>query len=129
MTGIEIAGLYGGLLLVLMVVLAYNVSRNRQRTEISLGIGKDPALEQANRVHANLIENAVPGMVGLTLLALTGSSDLIVHGFGVALVLSRILHAQGLLSAPGRTFGRLVGTLLSWLSLLGMGVLLIISAF
>lgn len=36
MTGIEIAGLYGGLLLVLMVVLAYNVSRNRQRTEISL---------------------------------------------------------------------------------------------
>lgn len=129
MTGHEIAGLYVGVLLIMMIALAFNVSLNRQRAKVSLGIGSDPGLEQACRAHANFVENAVPGMIGLVMLALVGSEDFVLHGFGVALVLSRVLHAQGLLAVPGRSFGRLVGTLLSWLSLVGMGGVLIYSAF
>lgn len=129
MTGLEIAALYSGILLILMVVLAFNVSLNRQRSLVSLGTGEDEKLEQAHRAHANAIENAVPGIAGLALLALVQTPDLFVHALGASLVAGRLLHAQGLLSAPGRTFGRLVGTLLSWLSLAVMGGLLIFSAF
>ncbi len=129
MTGLSIAALYSGIMLILLVVLAFNVSLNRQRAEVSLGTGEDGGLEQAFRVHANALENILPGMAGLILLALLETPDLVLHAFGIALVVARLLHAQGLLSAPGRTFGRFVGTLVSWIALAGMGGFLIFSAF
>lgn len=129
MTGLEIAALYSGILVILLVVLAFIVTLNRRRTLVSLGTGADEKLEQAVRAHANAIENAVPGIGALILLALVNAPVLALHILGGGLVAGRLLHAQGLLSAPGRSFGRLVGTLLSWLALLGMGCLLIISAF
>ncbi|WP_300556744.1 MAPEG family protein [Maricaulis sp.] len=128
MTVLEIAGLYVGLQLILTVALAFNVSLNRQRSAVSLGIGEDQKLEQATRVHANQIEHGVPGMAGLIALALVDTSATILHGLGIALLVARLLHAQGLMSVPGRSFGRLVGTLVSWLTLVAMGVLLIVAA-
>ena len=129
MTAIQAAGLYAGLNTLLLIFLAYNVTRHRQRTAISLGIGEDAGLEQACRAHGNAIENVVPGIVALAILALTGSSVLVVHILGAVLTIGRVLHAQGLLSAPGRTFGRFFGTLATWISLLVMAVFLVLKPF
>ncbi|WP_412545410.1 MAPEG family protein [Maricaulis sp. MIT060901] len=129
MTEIQAVGLYAGLNLLLMIFLAANVVRHRRRTSISLGIGSDADLEQAVRAQANCLENAVPGLLALTLLALTGASALVLHGFGVALTFGRLTHAHGLLTQPGRSFGRFYGTLITWLSLLGMAVLLVLTPF
>lgn len=128
MTAFEIAGLYVGLQLILTVALAFNVTRHRQRTAVSLGMGEDQKLEQASRAHANQIEHGIPGMAGLIALSLVETSPMLLHGLGGALIIARVLHAQGLLSVPGRSFGRLVGTLVSWLSLVAMGILLIVAA-
>lgn len=129
MTEIQAVGLYAGLNLLLMIFLAINVTRHRRRTAISLGTGADDALEQAFRAQANCLENAVPGILALALLALAGSGLIIVHVFGAGLTIGRVLHAQGLLSKPGRSFGRFAGTLMTWLSLLGMALLLVLTPF
>lgn len=129
MTEIQAVGLYAGVNILLMLFLAANVVRHRRRTSISLGIGTDADLEQAVRAQANCLENAVPGLLALTLLALTGASAPILHGFGVALTFGRLAHAHGLLSQPGRSFGRFYGTLITWVSLLGMAVLLVLTPF
>lgn len=129
MTEIQAVGLYAGLNLLLMIFLAINVTRHRRRSAISLGTGSDEALEQAFRAQANCLENSVPGIVALALLALGGSGMVVVHVFGASLTIGRVMHAQGLLSKPGRSFGRFVGTLLTWLSLLGMALLLVVSPF
>jgi len=129
MTEFQIAGLYIGLLMLLMLALAINVVRHRSRSAISLGTGEDEKLEQACRTHANFVEYGVPAMAGLLALAAVGAGPLFLHGFGATMLVGRILHAQGLLSVRGRSFGRLVGTLLTWLAVLGMGGMLVLSAF
>ncbi|MGK0266495.1 MAG: putative membrane protein YecN with MAPEG domain [Maricaulis sp.] len=128
MTVMQAVALYAGLNILLLVILAVNVSLNRQRAKISLGIGSDTGLEQACRTHGNAAENLPPALIGLVLLGLLGTGTLVIHALGIALTLGRGLHAYGLLSEPGRSFGRVTGTALTWLVLLASALLLLAKA-
>jgi uncharacterized membrane protein YecN with MAPEG domain len=48
------------------------------------------------------------------------------HLMGIALTLGRILHAWGLSTSPGESFGRAAGTTLTWLTLLAALTLCIV---
>ena len=128
MTAMQAVALYTGLNILLLIVLAVNVSLNRRRSKISLGIGTDPGLEQACRAHGNATESIPAALIGLALLGLLGTGTLVIHALGIALTLGRGLHAYGLLTEPGRSFGRLIGTALSWLVLLASALLLLAKA-
>lgn len=113
-----IAAFWGGLTGLLGLFLAFQVVRVRQRTKIALGDGGNPDLQRAIRVFGNWAEYAPICLALVALLDLAGAPRLLVHGCGAALFVGRALHAQGLSGVPGLSFGRSVGMILTWASLL-----------
>lgn len=120
MSALQAVSLYAGLNLLLIFFLSVVVVMNRRRAKVSLGSGGDKGLEQASRAHANCIEYALPGLAGLTLLALQDASMLGLHALGMGLTLGRFLHAYGLLTKSGASLGRQIGILLNWMVLVFM---------
>ena len=115
---IAVTALYAGLNALLALALAVRVSLLRVETGRLFG-GGEPRLDRAVRVHANNAEYLALILLLMGLLELQGAPLWALHGLGVALTLGRLLHAWGLARDPGRTFGRFVGTGLTWLALLG----------
>jgi len=129
MTSIQAVGLYAALNILLILFLSANVSRNRRRAKVSLGTGKDKALEQACRAHGNTIEIIPAGLIALFLLASMNAPTIQIHIIGAALTLGRILFAYGILKSFTPSFGRFAGTVITWLTFLASSVLLLIAAF
>jgi len=115
---VAVVALYAGLNALVGFALAHNVMRVRRKTRTGLGAGGHTELEQAIRAHGNFVEYVPLILLLMLLLALGGVSALWLHGLGVTLTLARILHAWGLLSSPGRSFGRAAGATLTSLVLL-----------
>jgi len=113
-----IAAFYAGLIGVLLIVLALPISALRRRLRVGLGDGGDSRLARTIRVHANTVEWALPTLVLLVLAELNRASPTLLHACGVALVLGRVLHAFGLWRTSGASLGRLVGTALTWTTLI-----------
>ncbi|MCC7199328.1 MAG: MAPEG family protein [Gammaproteobacteria bacterium] len=124
---VQVTTLYAGLFGLLYLVLAAQVVRGRWRYKVGLGTGSEPGMERAVRVHANFAEY-VPLLLTLMLLAeLGGAPGAVLHGVGLVLLVSRLLHAWGLSQHSNRSFGRFYGTLGTWLALLGLSVYLTLS--
>lgn len=120
-----ITGLYTGLSLLLVLVLAYRVVAVRRATRTGLGTGDSSALEQRIRAHGNAVEYLPMGLLGVGLLELTGHSGWLVHALAATLLLGRVLHAWGLSTSAGTSHGRFLGTLLTWLVFVAMALLLV----
>lgn len=120
-----ITGLYAGLSLLLVLVLAYRVVVVRRATRTGLGTGGSTALEQRIRAHGNAVEYLPVGLLGVLVLELTGHAGWLVHVLAATLLLGRVLHAWGLSTSAGTSQGRLLGTLLTWLVFLVMAVLMV----
>ena len=122
-----ITGLYAGLCGLLFIWLSWKVIVERRRSKVGLGDGGDPDLQRAIRVHANFIEYTPLALVLLALAEMSGAADPVVHGFGIALVAARVLHAQGLGATAGYSRGRYFGTLGTWLIIAGLSLLLVVT--
>jgi len=118
----EVVGLYAGLLGLIYITLSYRVVKLRQKHQVGIGDGGINELQQTIRAHANFIEYVPICLILLAILSTSAVSYLILHLAGGALVLARILHAVGLTSHSGRTFGRYWGTVLTWLLLLSLSI-------
>jgi hypothetical protein len=119
---LPIVSLYAGINGLIALALAVRVVRQRSKTGTSLGSGGHAALEQAIRVHGNFIEYVPLVLILLALLELDGTPALRLHVLGAGLTLGRILHAWGLSSKPGLSFGRSAGIALTWATLLGAAI-------
>jgi uncharacterized membrane protein YecN with MAPEG domain len=117
--------LYAGLLGLLLIALSVQVVRARRRFRVGLGTGTEDGLHQAVRVQANFTEYVPYAVLLLVLAEITGLPAAAVHGAGVLLVVSRVLHAVGLSGSPGRSFGRLYGSAGTWLLIVGLSVWLV----
>lgn len=119
MLSLEVAALYAGLNILILLVLSFLVVGQRQKTKVALGDGGDPGLHRAIRAHGNAVEFVAPALPGLVLLALLTATPLwLLHAAGASLTLGRILHAIGLSTVDGRSIGRGLGMVLSWLAFL-----------
>lgn len=123
MTAFQAIALYAGLLLALMALLSVPIGLNRNTKRINLGDGGDQDMARLIRAHGNAIEWIPGALIGLIVLASVGVSTLIIHVFGLALLLARGVHAYAFLSGqttgPARVFGAAI-TLLVYLGLAGM---------
>lgn len=119
-------GMYAGLNVLLLMALGLNVSLNRRATQTSLGDGGHEKVACAVRAHGNHAEWFPGFLVGLLILALIGMPAYAIHTLGAVFTLARVLHAWGMLSTPGVSFGRFAGSLLTLLSYLMLGLALII---
>ena len=111
---VTITSLYASLAALLFVALAALVVRARWKYRTGLGVGTDPAMERAVRVHANFVEYVPLALLLLLLAELGGAPSGLLHTCGALLLVSRVLHAYGLSQTSGRSFGRFWGTAGTW---------------
>lgn len=123
---LEIAALYAGVNILILLVLAVLVSGGRRRHKIGLGDGGNEDFIRAQRAHANAAEYIPAGVMGLVTLALFDPATplWLLHAGGISLTAGRILHAFGL-HAGVLNFGRVFGTTLTWIAYLLIGAGLI----
>jgi hypothetical protein len=117
-----ITALYASLLGLLLVVLSYRVAQRRMRFQVGVGTGANPELERAIRVHGNFIEYVPFALILLGLFEANGGPPVSVHAAGATLLVLRIAHAIGLTGSSGRSPGRFVGALGTWLLIIALSI-------
>ena len=108
--------------------LCYNVVQHRFK-EIKQVDFDQAILDRMVRVQCNFIEYVPIVLILLLLLENAGAKNYIILGSAIGLIVGRILHAWGLSSKAGASFGRFYGTLLTWLALLTSSVMGFITIF
>jgi len=109
-----ITALYASICGLLLVFVAVRVSLTRGKQKVLLGDGGKEPMLRAIRVHGNAAEYIPISLILLFFLEMQGSAHWFLHLCGIVLVVSRLLHMQGLMQSPTLTPGRLVGTGLGW---------------
>jgi uncharacterized membrane protein YecN with MAPEG domain len=117
--------LYAGLCALLVLVLAIRVAHWRFSHKIGLGDGGDRELLKRVRMHGNAVEYLPLCLILLGGMELNGYPAPLIHGFGIALVVSRLAHAWGLNRSSGTSAGRLFGMAVTWTLMLAMAGLAI----
>ena len=112
--------LYAALCTLLVLALAGRVIAARWRHRVGIGDGGVPELQQRVRVHANAVEYLPLALLLLGGMELNGYDDAWIHGFGITLLLSRLLHAWGLSRHAGTSVGRFAGSVLTLLLMVAM---------
>ena len=121
----RITGLYAALAALLIVLLALRVILRRKAAGIGIGDGGDHELAKRVRAHANAVEYLPIGLLLLLVLELDQTEPVLVHAFGITLVVGRMLHAFGLSKTSRISIGRALGIVLSLLAITAMAVLLL----
>ena len=120
-----ISATYAALCGLLLLALAALVVRARWKYRTGLGVGTEPGMERAVRVHANFVEYVPLALLLLLLAELNGLQAPLLHACGITLLASRSLHAHGLGATSGRSFGRFWGTAGTWLVILTLSLALL----
>ncbi len=127
MLRLEIAAIYAGVNILILLVLAVLVVAGRRKHKIRLGDAGNEEFLRAVRAHANAAEYIPAGIVGLLFVALMEPATplWLLHAAGISLTLGRISHAIGLHTGVLNA-GRMLGMVLTWTSylLLGGGLIL-----
>jgi uncharacterized protein len=125
----HITGIYAAIAALLVTVLSFRVIFRRQSTKTGIGDGGDHELSKRIRVHANAIEYLPLGLILLMLVEWNQTLPMLVHGFGIALIIGRLLHAFGLSRTSGPSPGRVLGMIITLTTMLGMAALLLWQSF
>lgn len=129
MTPAQAAAFDIGLLIFLMLGLKLYVGNRRAKHKVPSGDVTHPEFGRATRIQLNAVEDVPVLAVGIAGLAMLGMPPWYIHMAGWVLVLSRVLHAFGLASSSGYSFGRLAGTLGTLLVYLAVAGALLVHAF
>lgn len=119
---VPITALYAGLLALLIVILALLVVKLRLSLRIGIGDGGNRDLQRAMRAHGNAVEYVPLFLVLLALFELNHADPAWLHAFGAVFFVSRLMHAWGLLTSAGVSFGRTLGVCGTLLALIALAV-------
>ncbi|MEM9764073.1 MAG: MAPEG family protein [Pseudomonadota bacterium] len=99
---LPVTALYAGLLGLWLIGLSVAVIRLRWRHRVSLGDGGVAALERACRAHGNAVETIPITLIMLGLAEGLGTPAVLLHLFGLGLLVGRVLHgAYFFVDRPG----------------------------
>ncbi len=121
----HITGIYAALAALLVIFLSGRVILRRRSTRIGIGDGGDHELAKRIRVHANAVEYLSIGLILLLLVEMNQTQPMIVHIFGIVLLVGRAMHAFGMSRSSSASPGRIYGMLLTLLVMLAMALLLL----
>ena len=116
---IAITALYAGILALMVVALAVNVTMHRVKLRVPLGDGGNAEMLRMIRLHGNAIEYIPLALVLMAIYELNGGW----HIAGIAMVAARLIQTAGMWSTEVAGTGRRVGQSLTWLSLIGLALL------
>ena len=128
MSPAQAAAMNVGLLILVMLGLKMYVGAQRGKHKVPSG-ETTPEFSRSTRVQLNAVEDVPVLMAGIVALGLLGMPAWYIHLCGLVLVISRLLHATGLHSSNGVSFGRLAGTLGTMLVYLAIAGALLVHAF
>lgn len=121
MLRLEVAALYAGVNILILLILANVVIAGRRKHKIVLGDAGNSVFNRAVRAHANAAEYIPAGLVGILMLSLfEGLPIWLLHASGASLTVGRILHGFGL-NLGALNVGRMLGMVLTLLSYLLIG--------
>lgn len=89
-----IVGLYAGLCALILLWLSYKTIALRGKYKTSIGDGGNDHLYRIMRGHSNAVENMIIVLIMMIIMAALGTPYYILHGFGIALTISRAMHAS-----------------------------------
>ncbi len=104
------------------VRLSLGVIKLRRQLKVSIGDGGHEALERAIRAQANNSEYVPIALIMLACLELNGAPIWLTGILAAALVIGRILHAQGIRTAAASFKPRVLGMQLTLFPILFLGV-------
>lgn len=123
----SITALYTALLGLLMLLLAYLVVKQRMAgAPKPTDVERYAKFDSIVRAHGNAAEYIPISLLVLLALENSVASPLLVHAFGLLLLLSRVGHGYGMVTTVGRSFGRFYGTLGGWIYLLAGSVVVLL---
>ena len=102
------------------VWLSTRVSRVRTANKVFMGDGGDESVVAAMRAHANFVEYTPFVLVLIALIELALGSQLWLSVVSAAYVLGRVAHGIGM--SGGWPRGRMVGTIVTLVTLLGLAI-------
>jgi uncharacterized protein len=100
----------------------------RTSEKISVGDGGSELLIRRMRAHANFIESAPIVLILIGALEITGGTSNWLWAVGIAFTIGRLAHGLGM-DGGALEKGRLVGTLLTFLTLIGLAVMALIRVY
>ena len=116
--------LYAGLLALWYVVLSVRVVGGRRGNKISLGDAGNPHMQRMIRAHGNFSEYVPLILLLMLMLEIGGTTSFVLlHVFGITLVVARALHGIALSFTDQFFLGRFLGTVLTFLLLIVLGLL------
>ena len=119
---VPIAGLYAGLLALLLIVVAVRVISLRWRFRVGTGDGGERLLHKAVRAHGNAAEWIPIALILLVVAELNRVSPTVLHACGAIFVAARVLHAIGLTRSSGPSWPRALGVVGTLGSIAVLGV-------
>lgn len=128
MIHLPVTGFYAAILSVLILFFAFRVVRLRRKHWVDIGSAEHSDLARAIRVHGNAAEYIPISLILLACYELNQGVFWVAHGFGALLVLARVMHFQGFGLHRGTSFGRIFGTALTWIVIIGLAVLNLLPA-
>jgi uncharacterized protein len=120
---LSITALYAGILALIVIALAVNVTAHRVKLRVPLGDGGNPQMRRMIRLHGNAAEYIPLALVLMALYELNGGWHTALHIVGIAMIAGRVLQTWGMWATDMANIGRQIGQSLTWLSLAGLAVL------
>lgn len=120
---IAITALYAGILALILVALAINVTVHRNKLKVPLGDGNNPVMRRMIRVHGNAAEYIPLALVLMGIYELNGGAHTVLHVAGVALILARLAQSSEMFSTEMAGPRRIAGQSITWLTLIALAVL------
>jgi len=108
--------------------LSFRIGAMRSITKVSIGDGGDERLIRRMRAQANFIENAPIMLILIAVIEAARPMNLWLAIVAALFILSRVAHGLGM-DGGALKQGRSIGTTVTMLALLGLGVWAVVIAF
>ena len=120
---LSITALYAGILSLIMVALAVNVTIHRAKLRVPMGDGGNPIMLRMIRLHGNAVEYLPLALLLMAIYEINGGWHAALHAAGIVLVVARILQSWNMWSTDIAGFGRISGQSLTWLTIVALALL------
>jgi len=120
---VSITALYAGILALILIALAINVTLHRVKLRVPLGDGGNAQMRRMIRLHGNAAEYIPLALVLMAIYELNGGGHTGLHIVGIALVAGRVVQTWGMWATDMTNIGRQIGQSLTWLSLIALALL------
>ena len=120
---LPITALYAGILALIVIALAINVTAHRVKLRVPLGDGGNAQMRRMIRLHGNAAEYIPLALALMLIYELNAGSHMALHIVGIALIAGRIIQTWGMWATDMTNIGRQIGQSLTWLSVAALAVL------